>query len=277
MHIAVITHAQDELFHRRASGKVVSDYMLGPVLQQAAAMGHRITVCRGRPPRPVEADLAIMHVDLTAVPPDYLEFGRTFPLCVNLEAADISKRSIGDAGLADGDAWPGPVIVKSDFNYRAIPELRLNAAAQAAGRPVPYPGLRDSYDYSVYTSLEDVPPAAKADPTLVVERFMPERTESGYAVRFWTFSGEAERCSRVFSNEPVVKSDNQTGFEFVEVPDRLREIRAELGFDYGKFDFVVRDGEPVLLDANNTPGAPPVPKGAAWPKDYAEGLIRLAR
>lgn len=277
MHIAVITHAQDRLLRPGASGKAVSDYMLGPVLQQAAAMGHKITVCRGFPPKRVEADLAIMHVDLTAVPRDYLELARSFPSCVNLQAADISKRSIGGARLVEGDAWQGPVIVKSDFNYRAIPELRLNAAAKAAGRPLPYPGLHDRYDYSIYPSPGAVPSAVKADPTLVVERFLPERAEGGYALRFWTFSGAAERCSRVFSEEPVVKSDNQTGFEFVEVPDRLREIRTALGFDYGKFDFVIHDGEPVLLDANRTPGAPPVPKGAAWPKDYAEGLIALAR
>ena len=33
----------------------------------------------------------------------------------------------------------------------------------------------------------------------------------------------------------------------------LRAWRARLGFDYGKFDFVVRDGEPVLFDVNRTP------------------------
>jgi hypothetical protein len=41
------------------------------------------------------------------------------------------------------------------------------------------------------------------------------------------------------------------------VPEALRAERARLGFDYGKFDFVVVDGEAVLLDANRTPSAPP--------------------
>jgi hypothetical protein len=29
--------------------------------------------------------------------------------------------------------------------------------------------------------------------------------------------------------------------------------REALGFDYGKFDYVEHDGEPILLDANKTP------------------------
>ncbi len=34
-------------------------------------MGHRVTVSRGRLEQPVEADLALMHVDLTLMPTDY--------------------------------------------------------------------------------------------------------------------------------------------------------------------------------------------------------------
>jgi hypothetical protein len=43
----------------------------------------------------------------------------------------------------------------------------------------------------------------------------------------------------------------------VPVPDFLRAERERLGFDYGKFDFVIHDGQAVLLDANKTPGPPP--------------------
>jgi hypothetical protein len=30
--------------------------------------------------------------------------------------------------------------------------------------------------------------------------------------------------------------------------------RSRLGFDYGKFDYVMHEGRAVLLDANSTPG-----------------------
>jgi hypothetical protein len=33
------------------------------------------------------------------------------------------------------------------------------------------------------------------------------------------------------------------------------QARKRLNFDYGKFDYVVHDGQPVLLDANKTTGA----------------------
>jgi hypothetical protein len=41
----------------------------------------------------------------------------------------------------------------------------------------------------------------------------------------------------------------------VPVPNELRIERKRLGFDYGKFDFVVHEGRVVLLDANRTPTA----------------------
>ena len=51
----------------------------------------------------------------------------------------------------------------------------------------------------------------------------------------------------------------------VEPHPAMREARRRLGFDYGKFDYVERDGGAVLLDANPTPsyGAGPGSPGRA--------------
>ena len=46
--------------------------------------------------------------------------------------------------------------------------------------------------------------------------------------------------------------------EKTEVHPQIRELREAMGFDYGKFDYVVRDGEAILLDANKTPGHLPI-------------------
>lgn len=51
-----------------------------------------------------------------------------------------------------------------------------------------------------------------------------------------------------------------------------------LGFDYGKFDFVMHEGRAVLLDANKTPGrarnlSKIVAAGTANLADGFEGLI----
>ena len=76
-------------------------------------------------------------------------------------------------------------------------------------------------------------------------------------MRVWGFFGERERCTRYCGREPVVKSADILAREAAPVPDELRAERARLGFDYGKFDFVLVDGKAVLLDANRTPSAPP--------------------
>ena len=54
------------------------------------------------------------------------------------------------------------------------------------------------------------------------------------------------------------------------VPDELRRIRQEMGFDYGKFDYGVVNGEVVLYDVNRTPGA------SADPRVHAQTVEALS-
>jgi hypothetical protein len=62
------------------------------------------------------------------------------------------------------------------------------------------------------------------------------------------------------------------------VPDEIRAERERMGFDYGKFDFVVNDGKAVLFDANRTPHAPPPgPELAAANAELARGLEAIIR
>ena len=37
------------------------------------------------------------------------------------------------------------------------------------------------------------------------------------------------------------------------MPDELRNIRRDLGFDYGKFDYAIVNDRVVLYDVNRTP------------------------
>jgi hypothetical protein len=101
-------------------------------------------------------------------------------------------------------------------------------------------------------------------------------------VRFWVFCGDRERCSRYVSPKRMIKAAETIRRETVPVPPELRVLRQKLGFDYGKFDFVVHEGQAVLLDANNTPGRPKnltrmFAAGASHLADGFEGLIRQAR
>ena len=139
------------------------------------------------------------------------------------------------------------------------------------GKPPPSPSSQVFTSYPIYASKAEVPDAIWRDQGLVVERFLPERDEKGYWVRFWIFLGDAERCNRICGPEPIVKGANMIALEPTTVPEELRAERERLGFDYGKFDFVVHDGQVVLLDANRTP------TGAAAISDYqSQQAIKLA-
>jgi hypothetical protein len=39
----------------------------------------------------------------------------------------------------------------------------------------------------------------------------------------------------------------------VPVSEEILEVRRRLGFDYGKIDYVVHEGQVVLIDVNTTP------------------------
>lgn len=279
--IAVITHEYDRFQSRR--GLLLrqdSPYMLFDLLAELKRRGHSTQILRG-PSSRHDADIAVLHVDATVTPADYVEYARGFPFCLNLGAADISKRRISGAVLKDGDHWDGPVIVKSNLNHWGTPEQQLNRQAERAGKAEPFPGVRIFDQYQVHASLAEVPPEMRVRTDLVVEKFIPEPAPDGFAARFWIFCGDRERCTRYVSPQRLVKGDDTIRREAVPVPEELRALRHRLGFDYGKFDFVMHGGRAVLLDANKTPGrarnlSKIVAAGTANLADGFEGLIRRA-
>ncbi|TIV27981.1 MAG: hypothetical protein E5V96_34050, partial [Mesorhizobium sp.] len=81
------------------------------------------------------------------------------------------------------------------------------------------------------------------------------------------------------SPQNLVKGEDTIRREPVPVPDELRALRRDLGFDYGKFDFVMHEGKALLLDANKTPGrvrnlSAFLAAGNSNLADGFEGLIR---
>lgn len=256
-HIVAITHRYDRLrqFSLRALG-FRGRYLLHDILQELRHRGHAVTVQHGVTDRLPPGDLAILHVDATITPKAYVDFAAQYPDCLNIGVTDISKRRISGAVLHAGEAWDGRVIVKSNANFGGRAEVRLNRHALRSGEPEPFPNARVVADYRIFEHPDDVPPSSFDDPTLVVERFIPEPDPAGYALRFWVFCEDQERCNRFVSDRPILKAASVVRWEPAEVPQELRELRHRLGFDYGKFDFVMHDGRPVLLDANKTLGRP---------------------
>lgn len=250
-HIVVIVHLHDEF-----QGE---DYLLHHLIDHWMRGGHRITVARGLSEWPA-ADIAILHVDLTVVPQAYAQAAKKYPVVVNGAALDIRKRHVSRNILRPGADWHGPVILKTDLNCRGVREARLLKIVEGQGAVADESLAGTVWLQGQYPILES-PHAVRSEtwnnPGVVVEKFLPERDERGYWTRVWAFFGDRERCTRYLAHGPIVKSKSMIAAEPASVPPELRRERERLGFDYGKFDFVIHGGEPVLLDANRTPWAPP--------------------
>ena len=221
-----------------------------------------------------------MHVDLSS----FLartEAAKRYPAVVNGAAVDMRKRLVSRNLVTRDDGWTGPVIVKTDLNYSGIPEKQAAERFRRDGKPAdlpPGPIVATTRPYPIFASIDAVLADVWANPGLVVERFLPEQDERGYCVRAWVFCGDRERCTRYRGTHPIVKSATIVAHEPAPVPDELRAERERLGFDYGKFDFVVRDGQAILLDANRTPSAPPSnPEIEASNARLAAGIEGLVR
>ncbi len=277
--IVIITHEFDAFFRRRGwLLRKTCEFLIYDVMVELQRRGHELVLQQGTGSGRASGDVALLHVDRTVVPGDYLDYAKTFPLCLNIATADISKRKISGALLSRGDDWAGAVIVKTDLNNGGFAERRHHRHALRAGKspdgPCPPPT-----EYRTYESLCDVPASAFADPALIVERFLAEPEPDGFATRFWIFCGDRGRCARYVSSSRIGKASSTLRSEEVEVPDGLRAMREKLGFDYGKFDFVIHDGRAILLDANRTPGRPRnlikrLAEGAPALADGFEQLIR---
>lgn len=204
------------------------------------------------------ADVLVLHVDLTVVPQEYLALAARYPLVVNGLVRDISKRKINSGVIDRGDSHDGPVIVKTDLNCGGVPEHTLSSnrlyRAVTARLPWTWTGKFLRRTYPIFDSPSAVPRRVWNNSRLLVEKYVPEREGEYYCVRQWVFLGDREVSYRSFSKDPVVKAHNVSRREDdVPVPQALRDIRDRLGFDYGKFDYVIVEGAVYLLDVNTTP------------------------
>jgi hypothetical protein len=265
--VAIVLRRDDSLDKRA--------YWLRAIAECWRAGGIEVSVIND-PLARIEADLAILHVNLTVVPPEYLACVRSSATTVNGDVSDISKRVVSSHLLHREDRYGGPVIVKTNRNDKGIQELQyarkglgsLLRPRDAARSYLDYfreefrrtrrwqrYGSRKAFlNYPVFDSMAAVPAAVWGDDDYVVERFLPEMRDGRYCVRTWLFFGDGERHALFFSDHPVVKSRSIKGYEpLTEVPEELRQMRRDLKFDFGKFDYAIVDGRPILFDASRTP------------------------
>jgi len=253
-HILILAHEKDRF--------ETSTYYMHGLAQIWREQGLKVTVQRGLGPK-IEADVLVQHVDLTVIPDEYVAYARQYPVVINGGTVDISKRAISLHLVNRGDGYAGPVIVKTDLNYRGLREAAVlrkrtpfHRAARVIRRSLPWNWRARPFEYQVFPSPDLVPPEFWSNPDLIVEKFLPERSGDEYISRTYHFLGDREICYAVYSNNPIMRPGNILRREpMAQIPEGLRQRRAALKFDFGKIDWVVVEGEVMVYDANRTPTA----------------------
>lgn len=267
------------LFHEKDTLRSIERFVVHGLGDHWRNDGHNVVYLFGTR-KHVPADIILVHVDLSVVPDQYIEFSELYPIALNGKVRDIRKSSYSKQLLRRGDDYSGPVFVKSDLNFAGGPERKFNRSlsgtfSKIVGMLSNKPRMRSVNDYRVYPSLSEMPQELFSMPEVVVEKFLPEMDDGRYVIRNYQFLGDRGTATKVIGSEPMVKS--RTELESIEIePDpEIISIRHAMNFDYGKFDYVMRDGKVVLFDANKTTGAHTKgvsPQLQAMRKYRAEGL-----
>jgi len=265
-------------------------YIVDLLIPKWRRMGYRLIDHTG-PGKAPDADAIFIHVDRTLVPDDYIACGKRYPIAINGDAINISRTLYSMSRLNKGDHYEGAVIVKTVANHGGLsehnsrrsnnlplwsPTIKIGRAARrwlqlalassfarqepAARRPIDDPFWRKTtflnpHHYPIFPRMKHLPAGVWENPNLIVERFLPEREVGFYFLRFWTFLGDRSISGRVGSRDPIVRiSRAETPITSVNIPPELHAWRKKLGLDYGRLDYVLHDGKPILLDANKTLG-----------------------
>ena len=258
------------LMHQSDSENTVRRYLINLFKKYWQQDGHEVFYLFGTD-RFAPADLIFVHVDLSEVPKSYLEFARQYPVAVNGKIRNIKKSTFSQNLLHAKDQWDGPVIVKTEKNAAGVPERwRGNYLKKIQNKLLSAfnidhsdlklfsPRIKSPYDYPVYNHISEVPRHYFYHPGLIVQKFTPEREDGYYCLRYMSFLGDRITCSRLKSRNPIVTGASTDVVEHSVNPhSEILAMREKLNFDYGKFDYVVVNGNPLLLDTNKTVGCSP--------------------
>ena len=258
--------------HKNAGDSFNAHYLLNLMRREWEQSGWTVASVNGTD-RAIPADVALLHVDLSLVPEEYREFATSYPVALNANIMDIRKRSYSLNRVIRGDGYDGPVIVKSDLNSAGFPEIKLRypywsplglAGRFLARKGIRFPGglqshypyaMRGKQDYRIFNSVREMPEELFDCPALIVEKFIPELQEGRYCLREWYFFGDASINRAELSADPVSTYGDHAPHLEQAVPQELSDLRRKLGLDYGKIDYVIHKGYPVVFDINKTIGA----------------------
>lgn len=237
-------------------------------------------------------DIGILHVDLTVVSDQIIDWADRYPVLVNRRLRDISKRVISRQLVSRDDDHSGAVIVKTDLNRGGKPELRRKrlwflrepwaVLRRELARRTDWRLARTlpPDDYPILPSKQDVPAWVWQSPELVVERFAPEKIDGLFASRIWVFLGDRGYGRLELSESPTGRGTRAVERRYTsEIPEELHAFRRKHGMEFGKIDWVLTADGPVIFDANRTPSRVTVPVGEDRDVmiDLSEGILSFVR
>jgi hypothetical protein len=236
------------------------NYILNRALEHFCGAGLRYRLLE-RADRRNTGAVAVVHVDLTDVPPRHCPAPGTYALCLNGEATSISRVLYSRARLGPDSQYPGPVIVKSVLNSRGLPERNYLLATNRTFRlecrvlrllgRVPHP-MRCP-PYGLYESVDAVPNAVWRDPHRIVERFVPGLLATPVVKYRCDFFLDVTLHTRGTYDSLLADPDTVREVTLVDtIPNEVLRVRADLRLDFGSVDYFVVDGEAVVVDVNKT-------------------------
>ncbi|MCG8669451.1 MAG: hypothetical protein MI867_08545 [Pseudomonadales bacterium] len=238
-----------------------------------------------------KTDLLILHLNLTHIPDHILDSARKIcPVIVNGAANSINKTLFSQQALSIDSDHAGKVIVKTKANYGGIPELihdqkvfddfnldkhiesihgAINENKETAEKFWLTTSTLDPNDYPKFTSIDAVPNGVWKNPKLMVEKYLPEINSDGkHVLRHWYFFGDRDFSRTLIAQHSSPKWGSMTDEERVisrkewwqikvnlkpSVPEEVQAVREALNLDYGRIDWALHEGVPVVFDANKTP------------------------
>lgn len=241
-----------------------SSYLLNHLAIEWVRNGYRITLSGSE--NPPNADLGILHVDMTVVSQDFLDACSAYPIVLNGRFIDNSKRLISKHLLSPGCDYKGAVIIKTNANYGGLHELK---AKYPEGYPREFVAMNPKHpatrwslvqhipteSYIVLESMEEVHQDIWTNPYLVVEKFTPEIDTDGlYCMRACLFFGGQEVGLLVKSRSRIIKGRDVIDRQFIPgiAPSEVQRFKKDHHMEFGRIDYVIHQGEVVILDANKT-------------------------
>ncbi len=240
------------------------------------AEGRQVRVHHGLG-RPPPADAALLHVDLTRVPPAYLALLEGYPIRLGGRCPDLSKRVVSRALVTRDDDYAGPVMVKTDLNSAGRPERALEGRRglgrrlrDSLARRLPQALTHRLRGYRHYARKADVPGWVWRDARWVVERFFEEPVDGLWRLHQWFAFGRRGFVSTMWARAPVVKIANRVAYDPLvpDPPPAVARRREELGLDLAKVDYIVHAGVPQVIDANRTPN-----QGPTWDSPRVRAIV----